>query len=423
MKRPRPRVRRRCLIALGLLVLPPLAWSLVLAVIPTGWARSRVVARLEAVSGRSVHVGRLRVGALGGLILGDVSVASPASPNDPWLRLGDGRIDVSLLQLVCGQVDPTDLRIDGLTLRVLRRADGTFELADSDPAPAQTAAAVAKGSAEPSALRFSFADARVTVIDASSGSRLELTGAEGRGSWEGRHATITEAHGTLNGGQFDLAATLDRSGPAPTVEGEFRAAKVALDRGMEFLDYLAPVRGGSAAGLEGRLDLNVHLRGQVTGRADLRRTLVGRGTISLDPVQLDGSPLVAELADALDVPLKGRVGSVHSDFTIRNGRVATENLSIDVARLPVVLAGWTDFDGRLDYRLACDRLAGRLSDQARDLLADLRIDELPSLRVVGTLDRLSVTLDGQPFRQAVDGTGEKPKLRDFTHRLKERILR
>jgi AsmA protein len=398
----------------------------VLTLLPTGWARARVVARLAPATGRPVGVGGLRVGFLGGLHLGHVTIAAPGSEADPWLRAGDARVNISLLQLLYGQIDPTDLEVNGLVLRILRRADGTFEPADADAATA-TARPPSNGgdAAERSALRFRFADARITLIDEPTDTRLELTEVEGRGIREGHRTTITELRGTLNGGRVELAAQLDRSGPVPAFEGDFRALGVGLDRGMGLLAYLAPVLDGSAAVLQGRLNLNVTARGAGTGRDDLRRSLVGQGSIALDPVQLDGSPLVAELADVLDVPPRGRVGAVRSDFVIRGGRVVTDSLTIDLARFPIVLSGWTDFNGRLDYRLATDRLVDRLPDQARDLLADLQLDptDLTSLRVCGTVDRLSVTRDGRPLRETLGTSGERQKLRELSRRLKDRILR
>src|SRR4051812_42601750 len=41
MKRRRVRIRRKWLVPLALLLLPPLLWALVVAVTPTEWARSR----------------------------------------------------------------------------------------------------------------------------------------------------------------------------------------------------------------------------------------------------------------------------------------------------------------------------------------------------------------------------------------------
>src|SRR5690349_11687107 len=58
----RPRLGPRKLVLLGLLLIPVLVWLLVLTLVPTEWARARVVARLSAASGRAVRLGALRVG-------------------------------------------------------------------------------------------------------------------------------------------------------------------------------------------------------------------------------------------------------------------------------------------------------------------------------------------------------------------------
>lgn len=423
----RPRLRARCYIPLGVLLLPPTAWLLLLLVMPTGWARARIVTRLTAASGRPIVLGKLHVGMFGGLHLGDLTVASPKAASDPWLKVGDARINVSLVQLLCGQVDPTDLRIDGLTLRVVRRADGTFEMADSSPTARPPGTHDPSGdTCEPSSLHFSLTNAKVTVVDEPTGTKLELKGVEGRGVWEGRRTTIHELRGTLNGGRVELAATLDRTAPSPAYDGQLRIEQVTLDPDMNFLCYLAPVLAGKPAGLEGRLDLNVYVRGTGTGRDDLRRTLAGRGSITLDPIRLDGSPLLADLVDVLGLPPKGRVGSARSDFTIKQGRVVTDPLKVDLGRVPLELTGWTDFDGRLAYRLRAERLTDRLPDQARDLLTDLRIDvgDVTNVEVRGDLNRVSVTLDGRPLRQTVGAPNEREKkLRDLSRKVRDRVLR
>ena len=61
MKRPRLRGRWPWL---GLLLVPALAWAVVLALVPTEWARARLVDRLAAATGRSVRIGALRLGCL-----------------------------------------------------------------------------------------------------------------------------------------------------------------------------------------------------------------------------------------------------------------------------------------------------------------------------------------------------------------------
>jgi hypothetical protein len=52
-------------IACGPILIPPLLWVLLVAVVPTGWARRQVVTLLEARSGRRVGLEGLSVGILG----------------------------------------------------------------------------------------------------------------------------------------------------------------------------------------------------------------------------------------------------------------------------------------------------------------------------------------------------------------------
>src|SRR5215213_11268567 len=130
MKRRRVRVRRKWLVPLALLLLPPLFWGLLLAITPTEWARSRIVARLSAATGRPIHLGALNIGPLGGVRLADLAIGAPGADSDPWLKVASARINVSVLQLLAGQVEPSEIDVRGLVLRVLRRADGSLELAD-----------------------------------------------------------------------------------------------------------------------------------------------------------------------------------------------------------------------------------------------------------------------------------------------------
>src|SRR4051794_22058441 len=87
MKRRRARVRRKWLVPLALLLLPPLFWALVLAITTTEWARSRIVARLSAATGRPIHLGALNIGPLGGVRLADLAIGAPGADSDPWLKV------------------------------------------------------------------------------------------------------------------------------------------------------------------------------------------------------------------------------------------------------------------------------------------------------------------------------------------------
>ena len=217
-------------------------------------------------------------------------------------------------------------------------------------------------------------DAQVTVIDEPTRTRLEFRDVEGQATSEGRNATIQELRGTLNGGTFEIVAQLDRSTVAPSFEGHLRAQGIALNEGMNALGYLVPVLLSPTGNLDGTLDINLYLRGQGATRAALRETVVGHGSVSLDPIHLDGSRFLAELAAVVEVPPQRRIGSVKSDFVIKQGRIVSDNLTITLSKLPLVLSGWTDFDGQVNYRLRGESLIERLPGKARDLLADLSID-------------------------------------------------
>jgi hypothetical protein len=193
-----------------------------------------------------------------------------------------------------------------------------------------------------------------------------------------------------------------------------------------------PVLSSDPASLDGTLEIDLYLRGQGTSRGELRSTLVGHGSLVLDSIELDGSPLLSELASIIELPAQARIGSISSDFAISQGRISSDNLTVDLVKLPIVLSGWTDFDGRVNYRVRTDNVIDRLPSQARDLLAELSVDvkKMTTLRVEGAIDRPTVTIDGVPMHR-LTGRGEEarapgddhPKLRELGRRLRERILR
>jgi AsmA protein len=148
--------------------------------------------------------------------------------------------------------------------------------------------------------------------------------------------------------------------------------------------------------------------------------------VTIAPIQLDGSPLVADLAELLELPPRDRIGSVRSEFTVGKGRIATDRLSINVGPVPILLAGWTDFDGHIDYQVNQNAVVRKLPQKARSLLADLQLDldQLVALRVQGTLENLTVRVEGtpgdqDPSRQADD----RKRLRELGRRLRDRILK
>ena len=426
MKLPVQCLRRRWLLVL--LLAPPLLWTLVLAVLPTDCARRKIATRLSVASGREVHLGGVRVGWLGTVWLTDLRIGAPVSlDDDPWLRVRRAAINVSLWQLVRGHVEPTEVNIEGVSLRVLRRANGSLELGDMLETPENSG----HGGGDPTErdLLVRFRDAAVTVIDEPTRTRLQLLGVEGKATCKGPIAFIPELTGTINGGTFALAARLDRSEAEPRFEGQIKVRDVDLDEGMHALSYLVPALAGNSARSDGTLSLDLYLRGQGDTRENLCRSLVGHGQVILDPVMLDGSQLLDQVGRVVDLPPDGRAGSIHSSLTVKDGRIASDDLTLDVAQVPLVLSGWTDFDGRIDYRLRSDRMADRLPARAREFLSELsvRFEEVADVRVKGTVDALEISLDGVVLSQApgssAPGGDDGAKFREFGRRLRDRIRR
>ena len=158
---------------------------------------------------------------------------------------------------------------------------------------------------------------------------------------------------------------------------------------MNALRYAVPVLAGTSLNLKGHLDADVYLQGRgATGDA-VSRSLAGHGMIAINPIDLDGAPLMAELSKIADISQQGRVASIRSDFVIKDQRVTTDHFTLNVGRVPITLAGWTSFDGQLDYRINLKGLTDRLPDRARRLLGDLKVD-------VGSVASLDLARHRQP---------------------------
>jgi len=425
MKRPRMRGRWPWL---GLLLLPGLAWAVVLALVPTDCARARLVARLERATGRSVRIGALKLGVLGDLRILDLTIAEPRSAADPWLRAAEARLDVHLGQVLLGHCEPGEVVVDGLALRVWCRKDGTPEFGDlsraAGPAAGGGEGRPGHGSAAGVAIRLR--NATVRVVDEPSGTRFDLTEVEGRATFGRRAATLDELRGKLNGGTITLAAKLDRDPVTPRFRAEARVDGVEIDRGLAAIGTFVPVAAGATDGVGGKLTLRLAIDGRGASRGEIRRPLRGHGSVALDPIDLDGSRFLGQLEVLGDWPSESRVGAVTADFAIDRGRFTSEDLTIRVSRFPFVLAGWTDFDGRFDFAAKVDAIAAGLPREAQGLLGEFRgnLDDLSGLRLRGDRDRVDVTVHGRPLAgDPARPDGERARFREAARRVRDRFFR
>jgi AsmA-like C-terminal region len=420
MKRPPLYTCRGFQFTLGLLLFPPVFWVAMLLVVPTECARRTLADRLAAATGRKVTLGKVRVGFCGGLELENLTIGTPGSTDDPWFSVADASIDVSLAQLLFGTVNPTEVTLNGLDLRILRRADGTLELADflADPSSPTKSATASRPATVASELMIRIASGQIQIVDESAKTRLDLQSIDGLAVRKGNVMHVSDLRGTLNGGTFQLAAQIDRSGAEPAFEGQFRAKDVSLGEGMGALEYLVPVLAGTPEKLTGKLTMDLYLRGRGETSEALRESVVGHGEIQLDSVDLTGSRFIGALCALVEKPSLGHVGTVHSTLAIKAGRVISDKLTLDFGKgHPAELTGWTDFDGRLDYHPRTEGLNERLQSKGQEALSRLKIDvkDVAGVRLYGTLDRLVLTVNGTPIE-------DKTRLREIGQRLREKVL-
>jgi len=335
-----------------------------------------------------------------------------------------------LMQLLLGKLEPTSLEVDGVNLRVLRRGDGTLELADFLESRTERTGPSDRKHSVPGRLEIQIRGGTLTLIDESSKTRLHFQNVDGEVVREGHRVIIHQMRGILNGGPFHLVGQLDRTGDAPRFEGRFRADDVVLDDGMSVLRYAVPVLAGASLNLKGRLNSDLYLEGEGSSWPALRPTLAGHGVIAINPIDLDGAPVISELSKIAKLSRQGRVASIHSEFVVQEERIATDHFTLDVGRVPITLSGWTDFDGRLDYRINLSGLDARLPDKARRLLGDLNVNlqSLQMLTLQGNVNKMVVRLNGISLdRDLLRDSGikreDREKLRTLGRKFLDELVR
>jgi len=427
------RSRRYALVVLGIGLIPLFLWIGLLLIAPTGWARRQVIAALESRSGRSVRLDSLSIHLLGGLRLMNLSIGSPQNTGQPWLHAAEIRLDTGLSQLLRGKLKPSTVEVDRASLRVFRRRDGSLELADliqSQPTERVRAGTATAATCQPESLVLHLTNSKIELVDEPSQTLLHLQDVAGEGLCEGRKFTVRNLEGTLNGGTFRLAGLLDLTDAYRVFDVALKADDVVLDDGMSALRYVIPPINGASLKWKGRLGCDVRAQGRGPDWDGVSRSLEGRGTVALDSIDLDGAPFVNELTKLGKLSRQRRIATIHSDFILKERRIITEASTINIGSVPLTMDGWTDFDGRIDYRIKAVRLESGLSDRARRFLNDIDVDinQLTTLTLRGTVDRMVVGVNGINLdRNALRENGLRPedreKLKLLGRQLRDKLLR
>ncbi len=243
-------------------------YVLILVFFPTDWARRRVERRLTLATNQTVHVGGLRLAVPSGVVLSDVQISKSQSGENPWVKLDQARIDLCLLDLLRGPMQPRRIEVDGLSIKLERGADGECPSTELLQGPPPT---------QPKSVRESYAafehrDRQVVFVvrnasieshDVPTDTHINVRGLSGHGFWSREHIEIQELAGELNEGTIRIAARLDRDGAVPRFEVLMRARGVALDAGLASLRYLAPIVPKAHDGLssQSKIDLSLDLHG------------------------------------------------------------------------------------------------------------------------------------------------------------------
>ena len=139
---------------------------------------------------------------------------------------------------------------------------------------------------------------------------------------------------------------------------------------------------------------------------------------------------MAELTKFVDLSGPRQVGSIRTDFLVKDRRITTDHFTLNLARLPITLSGWTDLDGRIDYHMKVEGLNDRLPDRVRHILGDLKVDvgSLTSLTLRGNVNKLVVQVNGVPIDgKLLRDTGlrrdDRERLRVLGRQLRDKILR
>ncbi len=423
----------------GLLLVPPSIWCLVLSIAPTDWARARIVDALNRSTGQPTRLESVNLRLLGGVSLQGLELGDPQAADGPWLKADQINVNVSLWHLLKGQVHATHGRASGVTLRVHRFADGSFEFGDLLTRDPQPPTSTASNDHEDVPLQIELENAKLVIRDEPTKTSVDLTDVWASGTWGRERAEITRLRGETQGGRLRLAARMDRGSRTPVFEGEVRLQNVGLTQNAGALSFLVPALAGRAESLSGRLNLDVRVQARCASGEQVRKTLSGEGSVAITELAINSSELLSEVCQVLRLPARDRYASLNGGFLIGNQRVATRDLSlrIDPLPAPISIVGWTDFGGRLDYLVRVDgltsrlgALANRLSAQAQPYLADLpqALSEVAELRVRGTTQNLEVSANGDRLEEWADKIKKKhpddvDALRELGRHLRNRVLR
>ena len=267
-------------------------------------------------------------------------------------------------------------------------------------------------------MEIEVAGGSLMVADDPTGTHIELTDLAGQIVWEPGQLTVEQITGRLSGGLVTLATLVKQNPDGTSIEGTLKAQDVRLNQEEGALSYFVPMLTNRSGGLSGRLRGEMVFRTQGTSANDLTTALAGSAQLQLEELQLSGSQLLEEVNQMLKLPARAKLGRATGSFVVQNQRISTQDLTIHTGGTPILLMGWTDFSGQVDYKIKSEALASRVNELADQLPPEARriaqelnltgeIDRLTELRLQGTRADLRLMAAGANQNGNAERLGQK----------------
>lgn len=424
-------LRRRHLLWAALA--PFVFWVLTVELMPTRWLSRRLEHSLERLTGLPAKVDRLRLTLSGGVVLDGVHLGPlPEAPQScTHVSVRKVLMNADWGSVFCGDLAMTNVDLIGVEGTIAPTPDGSWLpkrwLKSSNEFTLDTIGHNDRAWLIDVEIR----GGELEILDPAHSTRVRITNLMGAAQAGEDYFRMSHLTGRIDGGHLMLAMSADRGQEIPIFDGHIALKEIPLGSQFDVLGLVCPLLAGNEAVPRGRMNLEVYLQGRL--ESNWQETLKGRGALKIDPLAVEGLPLVRRLG--LDSLIAEVSGSEHrledltfrvtNPFTIQQRRVVSPALIVDVGPVPLKFEGWTDFDGQLDYAIRTDAIREQLPRGVRGLIDDLKPQD-EALAIRGRLDALTILVNDQPVtteRFRIRKTDVRSEVEQISKRLSERFSR
>jgi len=412
---------------------PIVLWVLTVELMPTRWLARRLEHSVERLTGLPAKVDRMRLTLTGGVVLDGVHVGPLAESPGRTSQVSVRKVLVNAdwLSILSGSLAMTDVDLIGVEGTITPTPDGSWLpkrwLKASDDFSAGSIAL----SDRAWLIGVDIRGGEVEIVDPAHETRVRITNLMGVAEAGEEFFRMSQLTGRVDGGYLQLAVSADRAQEIPIFDGHMALKDVPLGPSFDVLGLVCPLLAGPDAIPRGRMNLEIYLQGRL--EANWQETLKGRGSLKLDPLAVEGLPVVRRLgldtlvaeARGTEYRLEDLTFRITNPFTIQQRRVNSPALIVDIGPVPLKFVGWTDFDGRLDYAIRTDVIREQLPRGMRGLIDDLKPRD-EALAIRGRLDELTILVNDQPVtteRFRIRKSDLRNEVEQISRRLSERLAR